>query len=411
MSSQNNIFTSIDIASSKVLCVIAINDTQDGKLNIIGVGQANCYGVKRGQIVELDEVLTSITSAVEQAETMAGISVEQSIVNVNGFDVKSYNASEVVAITNSDHLILDDDLKRSEFVVTSKIRPKDGSQILSVLPQEYIVDGVKTNTVPLGQSGHRLETTAHILTVNSGHLKTIEQVCVRAGLNIIGIHSNIESLTYSCPSRKEKDMGTLIIDFGAETTNVVVMNAGKIIFSDCLPLGSNHITKDIAFSLKTNTQVAEKIKINIARASKLVGESNAKYDLSELGLNIELTQANLDQVVFARLLELFEIIRELLEKNNLITVLGSSAIITGGGSNLKGLEESVRDYFNLAVRRANFDDFTGLTDKLELSRSAVALGQILYLQYNSGSQFETRKIELISSLKKRISKLFKSIIP
>lgn len=412
MSSQSNIFTTLDIGSSKVLCTIVQQNDSDNKLSVIGVGMASCYGVKRGQIVEIDEVVTSITKAVEEAETMSGITVEQVLVNINGYDLKSMNISEVVAITNSDHLILDDDIKRSEFVVTSKVRPKEGSQILSLIPQEYAVDGVRTNTLPLGQTGQRLETTAHIITCNSAHLKTIEQVCMRAGLSIREIRSNPELLVHAAAKRKDRDLGALIIDFGAETTGIAVVNAGKLVFTDCLPLGSNHITKDISFSLKTNIQLAEKIKLNIARASKLVGDSAAKFDLSELGLNLELSQIELDQVVFARLQELFEMIRKLLDNNDLTPILGSGAIITGGGSNLKGLEESVRDYFNLPVRNVSYDDvFLGLIDKLDTTRSAIVLGGVLWLQSQEGVAGSEKSSELFATIKQRISKLFKSIIP
>ncbi len=379
MQKTNQHFIGLDIGTSKVRCVIASLTTGDVAPAIVGVGVSQNLGVRKGAIVNIQETTQAVDIAIDEAERMSGYQVSDVTVNVNGAHIKGMNSKGVIAVEAANREITSEDILRVEEAATVVQLPPN-REIIQVFAKNYLLDGQENIKDPLGMSGVRLEVEAHVVTAASPSLRNIDSVLDATGT---GINSRLLSglaATEAVISRQQRESGVAVIDFGASTTNLTVLEEGDVQYVAVIPMGSNSITNDLAIGLRTELEVAEKVKISSSVDGPGTGRSkrSKKVKFTVNRRDFVFTQADIENIMQARLDEVFEHIDKELARVNRSGQLPGGVIIAGGGAKLNGLEAYAKDCLKLPVRIAKPTGFSGLSDKVDGSEFSTVVGLMLH---------------------------------
>ncbi len=252
----------LDIGTNKVAAVVAEVNT-DGELEIIGIGTHHSRGLKKGVVVNIESTVQSIQRAVEEAELMAGCSIESVYAGIAGSHIRSLNSHGIVAIR--DREVYAQDVERVIDAAQAMAIPAD-QKILHVRPQEYVIDTQEGVKEPLGMSGVRLEAKVHMVTCAVNAAQNIEKCIERCGLHVNDIILEQLASSYSILTEDERDLGVCIVDIGGGTTDIAIFTGGAIRHTAVIPIAGDQVTNDIAMALRTPTQNAEDLKIKYACA-------------------------------------------------------------------------------------------------------------------------------------------------
>ncbi|MCA9330444.1 cell division protein FtsA, partial [Candidatus Saccharibacteria bacterium] len=296
-------FFGLDIGTSMVRCIVGMADANEpGEISIVGHGSAQNIGMRKGAVVHQDDVIEAITHAVTEAERVSGRRVERVTVNVNGSHVTGLNSKGVVAISAASHEIGDEDRFRAEEAATVMKLPPN-REIIQVFAKNYRVDGQDNIKNPVGMQGVRLEVDTHIVTASTPHLNNLAAVLDKSQLAVN--HFTVSSLAAAeaVLSRQQKESGSVLLDIGAGTTNLVVIEDGEVQHVAVIPIGGINITNDLAIGLKTDLAVAELVKVKHATLAPPDYDSiTVKYE----GKEHSFTKSDVHMIVEARVDELFE---------------------------------------------------------------------------------------------------------
>lgn len=357
--SNGEVLVSLDIGTSEIKVIIG--EVLDHSLNIIGVGTAKSLGINKGAIVDIDETVHSIRNAVEQAEHMVGMQVQNVIVSVNGNHVQLHPCHGVVAVQNEDKEIRDDDI----------VRVIDGAQVMSippereiidVIPQQFIVDGLDEITDPRGMIGVRLEMEGTIITCSKTVLHNILKCVERANLNVSDICLQPLAAGTIALSRDEKNLGVALIDIGGGCTTVSVFENGHLVATSVIPLGGNNITKDLSIGLRTSTEDAEQIKINYGHAYYEDASEEETFEATIIGSNQKkvYNQLQISDMIEARLNEIYELAQKEINRMGYYDLRGGY-VLTGGTMKMQGASELAQDVF-LSSARIAIPDYIGVRE-------------------------------------------------
>ena len=369
---MGNIAVSLDIGSSKVCVIIA--EMNKKQFNILGVGTSECKGVKKGIIVDIDSTVEAIRNAVKQAEQMSNKEVKSVFVNIAGGYTKLYKNKGVIAVSRDDKEIMIEDVKRVMQTAKVVALPSD-KEIIDIIPDQFIVDGIDGIKDPVGMVGVRLEVDASLVVASCTTVQNIIRSVQKAGFAIDGIILEPLGTSSVVLNEDEKELGVALIDIGAETTDISVFKKGSLIFTKLIPVGGNHITNDISIICKISSNDSEKIKKNhgvasvdmiknddIIKISNIAGKGEKEVLLSEI-----------TQIIDARLYEIFCLIKKELEENKLLQILSAGIVITGGGLfNIKGIQEVVQENFNVPVR-FGYPNFIGVASPIYSAATGIAM--------------------------------------
>jgi cell division protein FtsA len=373
---QEQLYIGLDIGTSKVACVVGLMEEDSDKPSIIGVGVAPTTGLRRGVIVDIDETVSSITAAVDEAERVSGIPIHRATISIDGASVRSMNSSGVIAVSHADHEIQAEDVHRVEDAATAVQLPAN-HEIVQVFPRRYTVDGEAVIKDPAGMTGVRLEVESHIITAHTGALKNLHRVLDQAGVDIEGQVLVPIAAAETVLTKQQKELGVAIVDIGAGTTGVAVYQEGSVVHSGILPIGSGHITNDLAIGLRTNVDTAEQIKLKYAEVTQdLAGKSDI-VKIPELGSDQNVEKRHLDMIVTSRVAELLEMVAAEMRKAGRDVMLPAGVVITGGGANLKGLVGYAKQGLKLPVSIGKPKDFNGLVDRIDDPAFAAPIGLML----------------------------------
>lgn len=381
---KNRIIAAIELGSSKTATVVAQATVEEGsyqeKINIIGVSSVPSKGVKKGQIVNIEEAVESAISSVEAAERMAGHNLDSAYVSLGGAHIHSQNSHGVVAVSGSTGEIILSDIDRV-IEAASAISLPASREIVHVLPREFVVDGESGVKDPVGMSGVRLEVDTHVVTASSAAVKNLSKALSEAGIKINDIVFSGLASAYSVLTETEKELGCVLIDIGAGTTSVVAYVDGSLAYSGVIPVGAKNVTNDIAIGLRVSLDTAEKIKISLSTPKKQDKDQKDELDLSSLGIS-EVSKVSrktlIEGIIRPRLNEIFTMVRLELEREKIINRIPSGAIITGGGSKTVGVTDSAKRMLALPVRVGVPSGVTGLVDDCLDPVFSVPLGLLLY---------------------------------
>jgi cell division protein FtsA len=337
---RGSLITALDIGSSKVCCLIA--QLQGGtSFKIIGVGHQLSSGIKAGVITNMEEVITSIVNAVHTAEKMAGVTIQDVIISINGAYLKSIHFA--VDMNVSGHPIDDADIRRALF----QARAAKGDptfQALHTLPIGYTLDGSKGIKDPRGMYGSRLRVLIHTLLSKSNALHNLTTCVARSHLGIAGTVASPYASGLACLVEDERELGAVLIDMGGSTTSFAVFHEGQLRYADCIPIGGSHVTMDIAHCFSTPLMHAERLKTLYGSATASVADDREMIMVPLVGENRgeginQMPRSALVSVIKPRIEEIFEQVRDRLLKTKAGSFLGNRVVLTGGGSQLAGVRE------------------------------------------------------------------------
>lgn len=375
MREQTQHFVGLDIGTSTVRCVVGIIDQQDGsKISVIGHGSAHNQGMRKGVVAHIDDVAEAVIKAVNEAERVSGMHIRHATVNVNGAHVTGINSRGVVAISTANKEITETDRMRVEEAATI-IKLPPNRDIIQVFAKNYRIDGQGNIKDPIGMQGIRLEVDTHIVTAITSNLKNLDVVLQKAHLQ--PAHYTVSSLAAAeaVLSRQQKESGTLLLDIGAGTTNMVVVEDGEVQHVGVLPVGSIFLTNDLAIGLKTDLDIAEAVKVQhaavgeqakIGTVSVSVQKKNYSFDAEDVSMITE-----------ARVEELFELVDKELKKIHRSQKLPGGVVIVGGMAKLPGIAEFAKEKLQLASRIGKLQPVGGLIDTVADPAFAAAVGLML----------------------------------
>lgn len=385
MNKNTKLISSIDIGSSKITTLIAqVNYeemTQEQSINIIGVSTVESKGVKKGQIVDIEESVEAIIASIEPAERMSGFNLDNAIISVGGAHISSQNSKGVVAVSNSTGEVSAEDVRRVIDAAQAVSHPAS-REIIHVLPREYIVDGESGVRDPIGMSGVRLEVETHIVSAGSAALKNLTKSVNEVGVNVDATVFAGLAASYSTLTSTEKELGCVLIDIGSGTTSIAAFVDGSLAYSGALPVGARNVTNDLAIGLRVSLEAAEKIKINLAKSSNSIDKRGKELvEISETGAkeSKKVTKRTLTEgIIKPRLHEIFTMVKAELEKAKIINRIPSGVVITGGGSLTVGVDEAAKRVLSLPTRIAKPKGVKGLVDDILDPRFSTSIGLILY---------------------------------
>ncbi|OGC47126.1 cell division protein FtsA [candidate division WWE3 bacterium RIFCSPHIGHO2_01_FULL_42_13] len=416
--SKEKIITAIDIGSSKISTIIAA--LTDNKISVIGVsGNVPSQGIKKGNVVDIDDAVQAISNSLERAERMAGVSVSSAFVTINGSHLETLNSHGVVAVSHQGAEITNEDVARVTEAAQAVSLPST-REIIHVIPRDFMVDGQDGIRDPIGMSGIRLEVETNIIHGSATAMRNLAKCVEQVGVEVedmvyVGVASAEAVLTDT-----EKDLGCLLVDVGGGTTSVIAFHEGSPVYSDVLPIGGKHITSDLAIGLRAHMEASESIKIKLSEEreslSPLERDMNSEdLDVSGFGLDMEkVPKKLLYGIIDARLNEIFSLIALEIKKADLQGKLPAGLILTGGASLTSGIERIAKYVLKAPVRIGYPKGVTGLIDEIEGPAFAATVGEVIYgsrlIRSGSLLSFEAGRGKIGNILSRLLEKA-KSFLP
>lgn len=356
---NNEILVSLDIGTSKIKVIVG--EVLSDSLNIIGVGQADSKGIKKGAIVDIDQTVQSIRLAVEQAERMVDMKVHRVIVGINGNQAQLLPCQGIVAVSSENREIGDEDVSRViDAAQVISIPPE--REIIDVIPKQFIVDGLSEITDPRGMIGVRLEMEGTIITSSRTMLHNILKCVERAGLEVTDICLQPLATGSIALSNDEKELGVALIDVGGGCTTISVYENSQIVATRVIPLGGDNITKDISIGLKISSEDAEKIKLKHGHAFYPDAREEDNFKVTTIGSDQQQTYNQLDlaDIIEARMEEIYTYVAREIKKMDYAELPGGF-VLTGGCMSMPGTLELAQDLYHGNVRIA-IPDYIGVRE-------------------------------------------------
>lgn len=381
---EGKIVVGVDIGTSKVVTIIA---KVDDYINILGVSEVASGGVKKGQIVHIEDAVASINSSLEAAERMAGYSASHVIASIGGSHIESLNSRGVVAVARPEGEITENDLARVIDAARAVSLPSS-REIIHVLPRSYLVDGQEGIKDPVGMTGIRLEVDTHIISANSVSIRNMEKAFSEVGVDLDAVVFSGYASSLSALSDTEKELGVVLVDLGAGTTDISIYLEGAVAYSSVIPIGARHITNDLAIGLRISLESAEKIKLFLSNPIKreepeeAVDKFSDEVDLSHLSLAEELKKVSkktlIDGIIRPRLNELFTMVGIEVKKSGFAGQTPAGLVLTGGGAKTVGATESAKRMLAMPVRVAVAAGLKGIIDEVGEPSFSTVIGLIKY---------------------------------
>lgn len=387
------VIAGIDVGSSKIATIIAQHNPEEEKINVIGASSVPSSGVRKGQIVNIEEASETIISCVEAAERMAGYTLAKTFVCLGGGHIASQNSKGVVAVAEPEGEINQDDVRRV-IEAAKAISLPSSREILHCLPRFFTVDSQDGVKDPLGMTGVRLEVDTHITTGSSTALRNVAKCVSEVGAHIeslvfTGIASAAGVLTET-----EQELGVVLVDIGGGTTSIVIFVEGAPSYSAVLPIGAKNVTNDLAIGLRLSLEAAEKLKLALSEKEKKVAwpESEKKeegkeqkkdeVDLASLGIYEEAKTVSkktlVEGIIKPRLNEIFTMVGLEIKKSGFGGMTPSGVVVCGGGAQTIGLLESAKRTLSMPVRIGVPTGVSGLIDDVLTPAYAASLGVVIY---------------------------------
>lgn len=373
--SQNDIVVGLDIGTTKI-CTVVGERTDEG-VEIIGVGSHPSIGLKKGVVINVESTVRSIKKAVEDAERMAGVDINEVYVGIAGSHIKGLNSNGVIAIKGPE--VTQEDVDRVIDAARAVAIPAD-REILHVLPQEYIVDDNGDVVDPVGMSGVRLEAKVHIITGSVTAAQNLIKCANRAEVDVLDIVLQPLASAHAVLTQEEKDLGVALVDFGGGTTDLAVFLGGTIRHTSVMGLGGNNLTNDITIGLKTPMAEAERLKIEHGCCLSSMITKDQTIEVPSVGGRKPrlLSRRILAEILEPRVEEMLSLLDQELVRTDIKDMLASGVVITGGSALVTGLVEMADQIFQLPTRIGFPRDVHGLVDMVNSPAYATAVGLVLY---------------------------------
>ena len=388
---RDRILSAIDIGSSKIVTLIAAM-TEDNEARIIGVSSVPSRGLRKSQVVNIEEATEAISASLEAAERMAGTSVAQAFVSVGGAHIASLNSHGVVAVAEPEKEITQADVRRV-IDAAKAVQLPTSREILHVLPRGYTVDGQEGIVDPVGMSGVRLEVETHLVTGGATAVRNLHKCVEELGVEVNGAAFGGLASAMATLSDTEKELGVVLVDIGGGTTDVAIFVEGALSYSSVIPVGAINITKDLAAGLRFSLESAEKIKLRLGEVTKLrvtledekpkgKGDKDDEIDVSDLGLPEGMQSISkktlIEGIIKPRLNEIFTMVGLEIKRSGFGGMTPSGVVMTGGGALTVGAVEAARRNLAMPVHTGVPQHISGLIDEIMTPSYAASVGLLLW---------------------------------
>jgi len=413
--SRNNILIGIDIGSSLIRTVISQKQGGESKPLILGVGIAPSLGVNNGVIVDIEETISAINKSKELAEQTSGVPVEHAFISINGSHLSSQPSKGVVAVSRADGEISEEDIARV-INASQAISMPSNKEIIAVIPCNYIIDEQDQIKDPMGMNGVRLEVSSLVIEGMAPFIKNLSKCVQRAGIDIDDLVFSPLAAAKSVLTKRQKELGVVVIDIGKGTTGVSVYEDGNILHSVVIPVGSGHITNDIAIGLRTSIDLAEKIKLEYGTVKSKELAKKDKIDISKIDSNEEgiFTRKYLAEIIEARVEEIFFIVDKELKKIDKSGMLPAGSVLTGGGAKMQGMVSMAKEKLRLPSQIGIPTELNGIIDKVDDPSFATVIGLIMWETDENGvfiQQDSGLKMPHLRDILQKVRGAFKTFLP
>ena len=385
-----DLIVGVDIGTTEVRCLIGVRPTiEDKKFHILGLGCALNEGLRGGVVVNYDEVVGAVDSAIRQAELNAGHQIESVTVNINGAHLRSAECRAEVAVSNSDRIVTDFDRDLVDRKA-KELHTAPNRTIIQFFPNNYRVDQVKQLENPLGIQGNVLGVSALAVSGLTAHVRTLERVFDEIGIHVN--HKTVSSLAAAEAifDKQAAESGVAVIDIGHSTTNLIIIREGKIEHVAIIPLGGFNVTKDIAIVLQVDLDVAEFLKVNHADLN-YQGRGTKTVTFSRQSINF--SPQDLSEVTEARFGDICEFVGNVLKDKGFTQQLAGGIILTGGAAQVKGLVDLFQDNLGIYTRLGKISNFGGLVESIEHKPAYLTVAGVLALDYILQATPQTHYLE------------------
>ncbi len=369
---KSQLIVGLDIGTTKI-CAVVGEVGEGGLVNVVGIGTSVSTGLRKGVVVNIEQTVQSIRSAVEDAELMAGCDIRSVYVGIAGAHVMGINSHGVIAVKGgeADHHDIDRSLDAARAVAIPADR-----EVIHILPQEYIVDNQRGIVDPLGMAGVRLEVKVHIVTGAVSSAQNIIRSCNRSQLDVEELALESLASAKAVLTDEEKELGVALVDLGGGTTDIAIFSNGSIKHTAVLALGGQNLSNDIAFGLRTPVAAAEKIKIKYgcARADLVRGDDFIEVPSVGGREPRRLSRQVLAEICEPRMEEILSLVDQKLVQSGYKDLIGAGVVLTGGTSLIDGCRELGEEIFNLPTRLGSPRDVGGLKDVVNNPKFSTAVG-------------------------------------
>ena len=412
-----DIITGLDIGSNSVRVAVGqfsnMRDEENSTLQIIATVEVSSEGVQKGQIVSIEDTVSSVSNALEQVEKIIGLPVEHVWVGVSGTQIIAQESKGVIAISRTDGEISEDDIERAVDAAKAIATPLN-YDILHVLPRSFAVDGQTGIKDPVGMTGIRLEVDTKIIHSVSSHIKNLTKVVYRAGIDVDDFVLSILAAGEVVTSSRQKELGCVVINIGGPTTSIVVYEDGDVLHSAVIPIGSAHVTNDLALGLKTSIDIAERVKVEYGQCISKGVSKKETIDLKDFGAEKTdvVTRYYINQIIEARVSEILEKVDDELASVERSGMLPAGAIFIGGGAKIEGIVDIAKEVLSLPAQLGYPLGLDSISNKVNDISFASAIGMVKWGS-NLMQSLRTRRtsFNIGSKLRDKLRSIFNNLMP
>ncbi len=342
------ITVAIDVGTTKI-CVLVARQRGDGGLEIIGVGRSPSHGLKKGVVVDINQTVESIKTAVHEAELLSGYAIESAVIGISGGHIRSLNSHGAVPIKRNE--VKETDIE-NVLEAAKAVAIPEGQQILHVLPQYFSIDNQERVLNPLGMAGVRLEAQVHIITGSMSSAHNLVTCCQMAGVKVTDMVLEQLASAQAVLSNDERELGVGVLDIGGGTSDFAIYQQGSIRHTMVLPIAGNHFTNDLAIGLQTTLAEAERVKLQNGLVSTRTASIDQLITVKKINSDelISVHQAEIAHILQFRARELLTLIRREVDQYHLRPVMTTGLVLTGGGSLLSGMQPLATEILGMPIR-------------------------------------------------------------
>lgn len=375
---RHQIIAGIDIGNLFIKVIIAELDRDAWQPKIIGVGVAESHGLRKGVVLNMEEAIRDVGTAIRQAEGMAGVKIRQAYIAVGGPHLRSQLSRGIIAVSRADNEIDQGDIRRV-IDAASIVNLPANREVIHILPKQYLIDGQEVVKNPLGMKGVRLEAEVMIIDGLSPYIKNLAKCLSANDVEVSDFVFAPLAASYAALDKRQKEHGVLQFDFGGGVSTIAFFNEGELVYANTLPIGAQHITHDLAVALRTSLDQAEAVKLEYGFVGSSEVGKKEEIDLTDLLKEdgFVIARKNLGRIIEDRVEELFHILQTEIKKIPHNGIIPSGLVLIGGGAKLPGLVNYAKEKLKLPVRVDGHYEFSSMVDRATDPSLAVAVGLVL----------------------------------
>lgn len=433
---RSHLIAAIDIGTDNCTTLIAGQEEGSSALQLLGVASTPSKGMRKSQIVDLEQVIQSMTESVDAAERMAGVEIRQVAISITGSHIASQNSKGVVAVANPTQEITASDVDRVIEAARAISLPAD-REVLHVIPHNFSVDSQSGIKDPIGMTGIRLETQAHIISAMGTTVRNLTKCVQDIGLEVGSITFGGLAAAEVTLTDTERELGVVLADIGAGGTSVCAYTDGSLVYSGVIPIGSRHITQDIALGCRLSLESAERIKTHLSTddlrsIQPKVGENKDDFkkrkkladvlNVNKLGIQEQIETLSkktlIEGIMVPRMKELCSLIGQELQHQGILDQVPAGLVLTGGGAETVGLTEVVKRTLNLPARVGLPINLHGMIEDVHKPSFATSIGLLVMSQKQGvtpvNSSFHLPQMITglqLGKLGKKLTDVFSALLP